>query len=67
MNHTLNEKQKRQHTATLAKTHKYDRATMDHEITEHTLNTITRRKKELTPSAEHKSTRIRKTGEVQNR
>jgi hypothetical protein len=63
MSHTLNEKQKRQYAATLAKTYGYGGATIIHEITGLALNTITRGKKELTLTpTEHKTKRIRKPG-----
>ena len=64
----LNEKQKRQYAATLAKTYGYGGATIVHQITKISLNTLTKAKKELqqqqntTNLAHTENNRIRKKG-----
>jgi len=60
----LNEKQRRQYAATLAKTYGYGGATIVHQITGIALNTITAGKKELLQNKPNnmENTRIRKQG-----
>lgn len=62
MNCTLNEKQKRQYAATLSKAYGYGGATVVHEITGISLNTITRGKKEIEQPQATKSRRVRAVG-----
>jgi len=62
MHHTLNEMQKRQYAATLSKAYGYGGATVVHEITGVSLNTITRGKKEIELPQETKSKRVRAIG-----
>jgi len=59
---TLNEKQRRQYAATLARTYGYGGATVVHEITGLSLNTITAGKKELESKSKLEAGRIRKQG-----
>jgi hypothetical protein len=58
----LNEMQRRQYAATLAQAYGYGGATVVHEITGISLNTITAGKKELIEQKEIKTERIRKVG-----
>jgi len=58
----LNEMQRRQYAATLAKVYGYGGATVVHEITGVSLNTITAGKKELEQKTEHPIGRVRKKG-----
>jgi len=58
----LNEMQRRQYAATLAKTYGYGGATIVHEITGLSLNTITAGKKELEGKKDLHAGRIRKQG-----
>lgn len=58
----LNEAQRRQYVATLAKAYGYGGATVVHEITGVSLNTITAGKKELEGKSNLKPGRIRKVG-----
>jgi transposase len=58
----LNEMQRRQYAATLAKAYGYGGATVVHEVTGISLNTITVGKKELESKTDLKSGRIRKVG-----
>jgi len=58
----LNEMQRRQYAATLAKAYGYGGATVVHEITGVSLNTITAGKKELEKRSELKPKRVRKAG-----
>ncbi|MDR1320864.1 MAG: ISAzo13 family transposase, partial [Gracilibacteraceae bacterium] len=58
----LNEMQRRQYAATLAKAYGYGGATVVHEVTGISLNTITAGKKELKSKTDLKSGRVRKTG-----
>jgi len=58
----LNEMQRRQYAATLAKTYGYGGATIVHEVTRLSLNTITAGKKELEGKKDLKVGRIRKQG-----
>jgi len=58
----LNEMQRRQYAATLAKTYGYGGATIVHEVTKLSLNTITAGKKELEGKKDLKAGRIRKQG-----
>ena len=62
MKTTLNEKQRRQYTATLAITYGYGGATVVHKITGMSLNTITAGKKELGCETDSESGRVRKRG-----
>jgi transposase len=62
MKFQLNEMQRRQYAATLAKTYGYGGATIVHEITGLSLNTITAGKKELEGKKDLKAGRIRKQG-----
>ena len=59
---TLNEKQRREYAATLARTYGYGGATVVHEITGLSLNTITAGKKELESKSKLEAGRIRKQG-----
>lgn len=58
----LNEMQRRQYAATLAKTYGYGGATVVHEVTGISLNTITAGKKELEAQSNISSGRVRKEG-----
>jgi len=58
----LNEMQRRQYAATLAKTYGYGGATIVHEITSLSLNTITAGRKELEDTNKLESGRVRKQG-----
>ena len=62
MSETLNEKQKRQYAATLAKAYGYGGASVVHEITGLARNTITRGKREILEQGGIKSGRIRSAG-----
>jgi transposase len=62
MKSQLNEMQRRQYAATLAKTYGYGGATIIHEITGVSLNTITAGKKELEGKNDLEAGRIRKQG-----
>ena len=62
MKSQLNEMQRRQYAATLAKTYGYGGATIVHEITGLSLNTITAGKKELEGKKDLPVGRIRKQG-----
>jgi hypothetical protein len=58
----LNEMQRRQYAATLAIAHGYGGATLVHEITGISLNTITAGKKELGRKTDLELGRVRKSG-----
>jgi hypothetical protein len=62
MKSQLNEKQRRQYAATLAKTYGYGGATTVHQVTGIALNTITAGKKDLQNKTNTENTRIRKQG-----
>ena len=62
MNGLLDEKQRRQYAATLAKAYGYGGATVVYEITGTSMNTITRGKKELENPQSIDSKRVRSLG-----
>jgi hypothetical protein len=62
MKSQLNEMQRRRYAATLAQAYGYGGATVVHEVTGVSLNTITAGKKELARQSETGSSRVRKVG-----